>query len=38
MAMGICLDNPRRDWSFDSKVYVVSTGPAADRQAKCLSM
>jgi cytochrome c2 len=34
--MGTWLDDPQRDGSFEPDTCVVSTGPAADRQAKCL--
>jgi len=36
--MGTCLGAPQRDWSFESHACVVSTGPAADRQANCFSV
>ena len=33
---GTCLDDPQRDYGFDSSACVVSTGPVADRQDKGL--
>jgi hypothetical protein len=36
--MGTCLGVPQRDCSFYSHMSVVSTGPAAERQDKCLSV
>jgi hypothetical protein len=38
MPMGHCLDASQRDGTFDFNTCVVSTGPAADRQAGCLAL